>query len=183
MEEYFLSLKNFKEQIKNIDLEQKYNELLSNNNKLTILNLELESKVKELDTKLKVRDEENASFKKNSLLSSMNKQIDELKNYVSILEKQMKNYKSNSVNILEPVKEPVKEPIKESSLEPIQEPSQEPLQEPIQYPSQEPLQEYETLEYNGKLYYKIKRKIYKINKDKTIGNQYGTLKNGEIIKK
>jgi predicted nucleic acid-binding Zn-ribbon protein len=189
MEEYFLSLRKFKEQIQIIDLEKKFNELQNNNNNLSSLNMELEKKVKELDTKVKdldikvkERDEEIASFKKNSILSAMSKQIEELKNYIIILEKQMKNYKSKNEIIEEYNKDNNTDTkdnnidTKDNNIDINKEIAQ------IKEENEEKEQEYETIEYKGKFYYKIKKRIYRINKDKTLGNLFGRIKNGEIIR-
>ena len=41
------------------------------------------------------RDEELATYKKSSLIAMLNKQLAEQKNYISILEQQLKQYKTN----------------------------------------------------------------------------------------
>lgn len=42
--------------------------------------------------------------------------------------------------------------------------------------------EYETVEHKGKKYYLDGKKVYRINKDKSLGELYGKYKNGEVIK-
>ena len=99
-----LEQENIKIKKHNNDLEQDKIDLLEENNKLKIHGNNIEQDkidlLKQLEsnnnTLTNLELEKKASVKKKSLLSSMNKQIDELKNYVSILEKQMKNYKSKN---------------------------------------------------------------------------------------
>ena len=193
MEEYFLSLNKFKENINNVDLEKEYSTMKTENDDLKKTKIILENKINEMtikindyETKIKEKDEEIISFKKKSILTSMSKQIDDLKSYVSILEKQLKSSKQKQEPEIqvEPDKEVIINKNSESIKEEIEseknndksdiENSKEELEEDIP--------EHETFEHNGKLYYKIKKKIYKINKDKTIGSLYGKIKNGVVTK-
>lgn len=178
MEEYFLSLKKFQENNQFIDIEKNYRELEYKNNQLNENNKELSKKIKDLeniilekDSLIRNKDEEIASFTKSSLLSSMSKQIDELKNYISILEKQLKNFKNKQEVIPEKEVPNI-----------IQDTIEVNLENNNNLDTNENQEEYETFDYNGKLFYKIKKRIYKINKDKTLGNLYGRLKNGELVK-
>jgi hypothetical protein len=154
--------------------------LADENNQLKTINYELSSLLKEREPlekelkmvkeKLQDKEEEVLSFKKNSLISSMDKQITEHKNYIGVLEKQLQFYKTKSeTNSMVDEKEatcPIEEIIQ--SID-IQEATIEP-------------EEYETYEHSNKKYYKIKKKLYKIKKNGELGDYYGKIKNGEIIK-
>ncbi len=152
----------------NNQLKNQNSELLKLLQEKEPLEKEIERLCKELEEKeniIKNKDDELLSFKKNSLISSMDKQITEHKNYIGVLEKQLQFYKTKSeTNSLADDKE-VKPP----------------LDEPVEQ-LDEPEPEYEIYEYNNKKYYKIKKKIYKIKKNGEIGDYYGKIKNGEIIK-
>lgn len=216
MEEYFLSLKKFKENIQNIDLEKNFYDIFNENTILKNTNLGLEkkindsqTKIQQLENKIKEKDEELESFKKRSLLTSMSKQIDELKNHISILEKQLKNHKLkqddkpnlNNSNINNTIKEKIDEIINndiieeninsgnsennkdtqiiEDNINSCNLENNKDNQIPDDINNSE---EYEKIEYNSKLYYKIKKKIYRINKDGTLGNLFGKIKNGVITR-
>ena len=43
--------------------------------------------------------------------------------------------------------------------------------------------EYETITFKKKTYYLVGKKVYVINKDKSLGDYFGKYKNGEVIKK
>jgi hypothetical protein len=182
MEEYFLSLRKFMENSKLVNIEEAYyiieknnNNLIENNKNLSNRILDLENIIKEKDLQIKNKDEEIASYRKSSILSAMSKQVDDLKSYVSILEKQVKNYKIKNENSLEVKgKEEILEiPIVESIVENKDNEKED---------NDEKEEEYETIEFKGKLYYKIKKRIYKINKDKSLGVLFARIKNGEIVK-
>ncbi len=199
MEEYFLSLREFKENINKIDLEEKYNTLEQNNEDLVNKNNELETKVRDFETKIdqyskkiNEKEEEIASYRKSSILASMSKQIDELKSYISILEKQIKNSK-----IKEEVREENKIIVNEEAIgEVIESENKDNNSKEVSNDNNinskevntdevnngEELVEHEIVDYNGKSYYKIKKKIYKINKDKSIGSLFGKIKNGIITR-
>ncbi len=191
MEEYFLSLRKFRDHVNNIDLEEKFNTLEQNNKDLVNKNNELETKVRDFETKIdqyskkiNEKEEEIASYRKSSILASMSKQIDELKSYISILEKQTKNSK-----IKEEVREENKIIVKEETVEEVIESDNKDNNSKEvddnnskEVNNDEEVIEYEIVEYNGKSYYKIKKKIYKINKDKSIGNLFGKIKNGIITR-
>ncbi len=159
----------------NNQLKNQNSELLKLLQEKEPLEKEIERLCKELEEKeniIKNKDDELLSFKKNSLISSMDKQITEHKNYIGVLEKQIQFYKTKSeTNSMVDEKE-VKVPIEEiiQAID-IQEVTSEPEK-----------QEYEIYEYNNKKYYKIKKKIYKIKKNGELGDYYGKIKNGEIIK-
>ena len=115
---------------------------------------------------IKEKDEELANYKKSSILSSMDKQLNEQKNYISIIEQQLKQYKSNQQStIITTVQSVQNEIIKEENIVDIEDPK-----------------EYETVEYKNKKYYLVGKKVYRINKDKSLGEYYGKYKNGEVIK-
>ena len=145
-------------------------------------NESLTNMINEKNLIIKSKDDDINSFKKNSLISSMDKQIMEHKNYIGVLEKQLQFYKNankseNNSVVDEKSLESIKEAInKEVIIEIIKE-TIEPTE--VILDVDEP--EYETYEYNNKKYYKIKKKLYKIKKDGTLGTIYAKIKNGEII--
>ena len=187
LEEFFIQIK-------------KINDIYSELNTTEILNsIEenkvLKSKIEELELEInknkdiiKSKNEEIANFTKSSLLSSMDKQISEHKNYIAILEKKLnmrqkteneppKNEVTvnlNTNNIDKEPKEEIKEEVKE--VKEVKEVNLDIPENDIKN------DEYEVISDGKKKYYLIKRKVYRINKDKSIGNYYGKYKNGEILK-
>jgi hypothetical protein len=151
------------EKIKNLEI---LNNELINEKDVLIKN------INDKDNIIKEKNEELANYKKSSILSSMDKQVNEQKNYISIIEQQLKQYKSQQVpvnhpeQIIEVVKEEIKEVIKE--VKDIVNEELEP--------------EYESVEYKNRKYYLIGKKVYRINKDKSLGEYYGKYKNGDVIK-
>jgi hypothetical protein len=156
------------EKIKNLEI---LNNELINEKEVLIKN------INDKDNIIKEKNEELANYKKSSILSSMDKQVNEQKNYISIIEQQLKQYKNQQVpvnhpeQIIEVVKEEIKEEVKEEIKEEVKEIVNEEL---------EP--EYESVEYKNRKYYLIGKKVYRINKDKSLGEYYGKYKNGEVIK-
>jgi restriction endonuclease S subunit len=69
----------------------------------------------------------------------------------------------------------------ESEDEQVEDIINETENEDSEYSDDEP--EYETIEHKGKEYYLDGKKIYRINKDKSIGEYYGKYIDGEVIKK
>ena len=184
MEEYFLSLKKFKQSNELIDIEKIYNTtkeendgLIENNKSLLMKILDLESVIKEKDLQIKNKDEEIASYRKSSILSAMSKQVEDLKGYVNILEKQIKNYKIKNDQSQDILKEKDEEIVEAPILETNNDANNKEV-----IIDEEEKEDYETIEYKGKLYYKIKKRVYKINKDKSLGVLFARIKNGEIIK-
>jgi hypothetical protein len=187
MEEYFLSLKKFKQNSDLIDIEniyytikEKNDSLIENNKNLLNKIIELENIIKEKELQIKNKDEEIASYRKSSILSAMSKQVEDLKGYVNILEKQIKNYKIKNDQSQDLIKEKEDEILEVPIQETIIDENKDVIIEKEE--KEEEKEEYEKIEYKGKLYYKIKKRIYKINKDKSVGVLFARLKNGEIIK-
>ena len=148
-------------------------EILENEN----LNLKenitlLENKIKTNNKEIEDKNDELASYKKSSLITSMNKQVNEQKIYIGILEKQLKNLKNNN-EIINEVIENTEINTDKNDLIDIKKLVNENV---------ENKEEYETIEFKNKKYYLIKKKVYRINKDKSLGECYGKYKNGEIIK-
>jgi hypothetical protein len=175
MESFFANFENTVKIFNEESIINKYKNLI---NKLEILENEnlnlkenitlLENQIKTNNKEIEDKNDELASYKKSSLIVSMNKQVNEQKTYISILEKQLKNLKNNNEIVNEVIKNTDKEDlidIKESVNENV-----------------ENKEEYETIEFKNKKYYLIKKKVYRINKDKSLGECYGKYKNGEIIK-
>jgi hypothetical protein len=183
LEEIFIQLK-------------KINDIYSELNTFEILNsIEenkvLKAKIEELELEvnknkdiIKSKNEEIANFTKSSLLSSMDKQISEHKNYIAILEKKLnmrqkietEPSKNEIISNLTNNKETKEEESKEEANLSIPENKEENNEENKEN------KEYEIISDGKKKYYLIKKKVYRINKDKSIGNYYGKYKNGEILK-
>ncbi len=178
MESFFANFENTVKIFNEESIINKYKNLI---NKLEILeneNLQLKENIILLENQIKInnkeiedKNDELASYKKSSLITSMNKQVNEQKTYISILEKQLKNLKNNNEIVNEVIENP-EIIIKESVNENIE----------IKEINSIINEEYDTIEFKNKKYYLIRKKVYRINKDKSLGELYGKYKNGEIIK-
>ncbi len=178
MESFFANFENTIKVFNEESIINKYKNLI---NKLEILeneNLQLKENIILLENQIKInnkeiedKNDELASYKKSSLITSMNKQVNEQKTYISILEKQLKNLKNNNEIVNEVIENP-EIIIKESVNENIE----------IKEINSIINEEYDTIEFKNKKYYLIRKKVYRINKDKSLGELYGKYKNGEIIK-
>ncbi len=172
IQDFFCILNNFKQVCNNTNIEFLYNDLLeqlkTTNTELINLknnNIELQNNICKMEKIIQEKEEEIASFKKSSIITSLDRKITELKNHINILES--KN-KSESKNIMQEIVQ--EEIINNNNI--IKE-EQNSIDNEINY---------ETIDYKNKKHYLIKKKVYKINKDKTIGTLVGKYKNGEIIK-
>lgn len=83
----------------------------------TELKAQLTNTIKEKDIKNKTLEDEIASYRKSSILATMNKQLKEKNEYIAILEQQVRLYKSKPEQTAEQV--PVKEITKELSIDTI----------------------------------------------------------------
>ena len=179
MESFFANFENTVKIFNEESIINKYKNLI---NKLEILENEnlnlkenitlLENKIKTNNKEIEDKNDELASYKKSSLITSMNKQVNEQKIYIGILEKQLKNLKNNN-EIINEVIENTEINTDKNDLIDIKKLVNENV---------ENKEEYETIEFKNKKYYLIKKKVYRINKDKSLGECYGKYKNGEIIK-
>jgi hypothetical protein len=149
---------------------------------------DLNKQILSLNKIIEEKDDELMTYKKTSLVAQLNKQLMEQKSHIQILEQQLNHYKSSietysqkslSENIINKLKNEILEKDKYiSSLEStkVEEPKKEIVEEP-----NEP--QYEIISVEKKKYYLVGKKVYKVNKDKTIGDYYGRYKNGEVVPK
>ena len=187
MESFFANFENTVKIFNEESIINKYKNLI---NKLEILENEnlnlkenitlLENQIKTNNKEIEDKNDELASYKKSSLITSMNKQVNEQKIYISILEKQLKNLKNNNETINEVIENTEINTDKKDLIdikESVNDVAEIKVNNSITYN-----EEYETIEFKNKKYYLIKKKVYRINKDKSLGECYGKYKNGEIIK-
>ena len=187
LEKLFIQIKNINDIYSNLEVDSILNSISENNilkQKIKDLELELQ-KSKDV---IKSKEEEISNFTKSSLLASMDKQISEQKSYIMILEKKLnmrqpkqetetKNLDTLQNNIVtQNQKEIEKEAEKEAEKE-VETTNLETNEN-----TEENKSEYETVSDGKRKYYLVKRKVYKINKDNSLGIYYGKYKNGEIIK-
>ncbi len=171
MDDFFTNFENTFMIYDKKNIKEIYQNMIEKINNLENENINLKDKVDKLENELNLRNkdiddknDELATYKKSSLLVSMNKQVSEQKNYISILEQQLKNLKAISNDKKDIIQEPLVEVINNIDNK------------------EEEKKEYETIEFKNKKYYLIKKKVYRINKDNTLGELYGKYKNGEIVK-
>lgn len=187
MESFFTNFENTVKIFNEESIINKYKNLI---NKLEILeneNLQLKENIILLENQIKInnkeiedKNDELASYKKSSLITSMNKQVNEQKTYISILEKQLKNLKNNNEIVNEVIENAEINNDKKDLIDVKESVSN--IAETKENNSISNCEEYETIEFKNKKYYLIKKKVYRINKDKSLGELYGKYKNGEIIK-
>jgi hypothetical protein len=149
---------------------------------------DLNKQILSLNKVIEEKDDELMTYKKTSLVAQLNKQLMEQKSQMQILEQQLNHYKSSietysqkaqSETIINKLKNEILEKDKYiSSLESkkVEEPKKEEVEK-----TTEP--EYEIISIEKKKYYLVGKKVYKMNKDKSIGDYYGRYKNGEVVPK
>jgi len=200
LEEFFSIINNLSKNAdiaNEVNIEKLYNDTVETNNKLNSTNIQLNEELINLKNKLAhileeknniiaEKDTELASYRKSSLLAGMNKQVTEQKNYITILEQQLRHYKmNNKINvssdaIIELVENPILDSILlESILEPILEPKKKSKKEKTKSTDQ-----YEKIEYKKEIYLKniATNEIYKFTtENNNIDHSIGKLRsNGKI---
>lgn len=114
----------------------------------------------------------------------LNNDIIERDRYIAILEsKVITEEKVSEVKeqVKELVKKEFKEEVKKEVKKGVKKEVEEEDEEQVEEVEEVVEEEYEIIIYNKKKYYLVGKKVYKINKDKTIGDFFGRFKNGEII--
>ena len=99
-------------------------------------------------------------------------QIDLISKLITNITKTNNNIRENNIPEDTPEETPNNTPVETPDITP-EEDSEEALEE-------EP--EYETIEHEGKNYYLDGKKVYRINKDKSLGKYYGRYKNDKVIR-
>ena len=122
----------YKKQVE--DLKLQISDLTTKESNNILLLEKYEKENEEYKNKINTLEEDNTNFKKVSFVQSMNKQLTEKINYITILESQIQKYKNKDEIILEvkqnsSVKESKEESVKESKEESVKESKEESVKE------------------------------------------------------
>ena len=95
-------------------------------------------------------------------------QIDSISKLITNITKTNNNIQENNIPEDTPEETPNNTPVETPDITPEEASEEEP--------------EYETIEHEGKNYYLDGKKVYRINKDKSLGKYYGRYKNDKVIR-
>jgi len=147
--------------------------------------------INELKKSNQDKDDELATYKKSSIMTQLNKQLLEYKNQISVLEQQLHYYKTNtntfskSETTITELNNEIK--TRDNYIEVLEGKLKKGDEQTTKKFKKEEIivedVEYETVTFKKKTYYLVGKKVYIINKDKSLGDFFGRYKNGEVVKK
>ena len=163
------------------DYEEKIKSLTDINKKLHNIVDDLKKENEKLSKTITDQSKDHADFKKVSFVQTLNKELSEKNNYISILESQLEKLKSKTKEPIEVVKDKTVESVK---VEPIVEAMKEKTVESVEVDPEtfEEINGYELIAYKKKYYLRDMEtsEIYDINVDNKPNKVVGLLVNNKI---